>query len=87
MDLQDDHIANAKGRFSIFAVEQRVFIESILNLNGTDALARAIYDQLKDDDQVPDALKQVYQNGLFTNNKKSKRRVRNRMYTLRRNNK
>ena len=87
MDPVDDQIINAKGRFTIRDLENQMFIDNVLKCSGTEALAKTIYDAMKKDSDIPEALKEVYRIGLYTKNRKAKNRVRNRMYTLRRNNK
>ena len=87
MEAEEDQIENAKGRFTIRNLENQMFIDNILKCSGTEAIAKTIYDTMKSHEDIPDALKEVYRIGLYTKNKKAQRRVRNRMYTLRRNNK
>ena len=87
MELEDDQVANAKGRFSMQDLENKLFIGNVLKCCGTDSLAKKICDKIKSEPEIPEALKEVYRIGLYTKLKKAQRRIRNRMYTLRRNNK
>ena len=64
-----------------------MFLDNILTSNGVDVIAKRIYEVIKDAQDIEEKLKLLYRQGLFGSDAKIKRRLRNRMYTIRRNNK
>ena len=87
MANQEDEVAACKGRFSILDIENRTFLEVVLSSSSTLVIAENIFEVLKDKIFVPEELKNVYRQGLFGKNEKARARVKNRVYTLRQNNK
>ena len=74
-------------KFPILVVEDSLFLDTILTSNCADVFAKHIYDVIKDDDEVAENLKNIYREGLYGKDKNIKRRLHNRIYAMRRNNK
>ena len=87
MEIQEDEVAACKGRFSILDIENKLFLEVVLTSSSTLVIAENLYEGIKDKSYVPEELKNVYRQGLFGRNEKARARIKNRVYTLRRNHK
>ena len=74
-------------RLYLLEIEESIFLEAILKSSCADVIAKAIYEIIKDAVEISESLKNLYRQGLFGTDKKIKKRLRNRMYAIRRKNK
>ena len=74
-------------RLYLLELEEAIFLEVILTSSCADVIAKSIYEVIKDGDEIFQGLKDLYRQGLFGTDKKIKKRLRNRMYAIRRKHK
>ena len=76
-----------KPKLPLLEIEEKIFLDVVLTSNGADVIAKKILAVIKDKLEVCDNLKSLYREGLFGRNPKVKRRLRNRIYSIKRLNK
>ena len=74
----------SKRKAKLLEIEEDIFLETILTSNGADVIAKKIYLILKDDITVSKDLKTLYKEGLWGKDGGTKRRLRNRIYAIKR---
>ena len=72
-----------KERYPTFKVEERAFVNSLKVCNSTDVSAEKIYEQIKEDSDVPKNLKALYCECVFGSDKEVKTCIRNRIANIR----
>ena len=72
-----------KDRFFTFKVEENAFLQSLDSCNSTEIAAERIYESIKDDDEIPENLKLLYQEFIFSTNDKVKSRIKHRISNMR----
>ena len=84
MEPSTDNTEKPKPKLPLLAIEEKVFLDVILTSNGADVIAKRILAVIKNDEEVCDNLKTLYRQGLFGKDAKVKRRLRNRIYAMKR---
>ena len=87
MEAPRDSSPKRKEKCPLLEIEEHMFLDNILTSNGADTIAKRIYEVIKDADGISDNLKTLYREGLYGKNASIKRRLRNRIYAMKRINK
>ena len=74
-----------KERFPTYKVEEQAFISSLDVANSVEVYIERIYEAVKIDPNVPEALKALYREASRGGNKDVVKRIKNRIGNIRRN--
>ena len=74
-----------KERFPTFKCEEEAYLNSLNIASSVDVYCEQIYEAIKSDSNVPDALKAMYKEAVQGGNKDVVKRIKNRIGNIRRN--
>ena len=79
--------AKRRTKCPLLKIEERMYLDNILTSNGADTVVKRSYEVIRDAEGVSVNLKNLYREGLYGRDQSVKRRLRNRMYAIKRLNK